>query len=339
MRWPTDNSVRHRLCRVGAKFLLIHVLWLFLTACASPTSTPERLPTRAVTPTPTPFPIAAQTYYEEGLTRREAGDIEGAIRSFTWAIQRAPDFAPAYVARGALYLAQGELWLALTDADSALQADPTSAAAHALRGETLRLRGRPRSALEDFDSALELDPDLDIFRSRWLAAREAHQGHRLLELSREYAAAHPREPLRHYYRGWAFIEMDMTNIAITTLIDEIENSPEPPALLWFALGQAYAADHSWQEAIVSFEAALVLVQAGDVSLTVHSDQPIAALFGALGRAYLGAGRCVDAEAALEYALDVGAPTREYAAWLEKARVCQTPTPTATPYPTTTPSAP
>jgi len=48
---------------------------------------------------------------------------------------------------------------------------------------------------------------------------------------------------------------------------------------------------------------------------------------------------VDAEAMLEYALDVGAPAAEYAAVLEEARVCQTPTPTITPYPTTTPYAP
>jgi len=79
-----------------------------------------------------------------------------------------------------------------------------------------------------------------------------------------------------------------------------------------------------------------LVQAGDTSLTIHSDHPIADLFGALGQTYLSAGRCVDAEAMLQYALDVGAPTSTYAAALEEARLCQTPTPAATPYPTATP---
>jgi len=321
--------------------LTLCLLLLFLTACAPTASTSERLPTRAVTPTPTPFPIAAQTYYEEGLARWEAGDAEGALQSFTWAIQLAPDFAPAYTARSALYLSQGELRRALTDANSALEADPTKASAHALRGETLRLRGRPRSALEAFDQALELDPTLkpETFRSRWLAARAAREGRRLLLLSGEYAEAHPQDPLRHYYRGWALIELDNPGSAISTLVKGIETTPEPPAALWFALGQAYAANHSWLEAITSFEAVRVLVQSGDPSLIVHSDQPIAALFGALGRAYLGAGRCVDAEAMLEYAIEVGASASEHAALLEEARTCQTPTPTATPYPTTTPSTP
>ena len=70
----------------------------------------------------------------------------------------------------------------------------------------------------------------------------------------------------------------------------------------------------WQEATSSSEAARALVQAGDTSLTVHSDQPIADLFGLLGRAYLGAGRCVDAEMMLEYAISIGAPASR-AIWI------------------------
>nr|HID15089.1 tetratricopeptide repeat protein [Anaerolineae bacterium] len=327
--------------RCDLRFILPFLL-LLLAACApsSATPTPQRLPTRAITPTPTPFPIAAQTYYEEGLARQEAGDAEGALQSFTWAIQLAPDFAPAYLARGTVRLAQGKLDLALADADAALEADPTSAPAHALRGETLRLLGRARPALEAFDQALALDPALkaETFRSRWLATRTAHNAARLLALSREYADAHPDDPLRHYYRAWAFIELDAPGVAISTLVEGIEATTDPPALFWFALGQAYAANRSWREAVTSLEAARALVQAGDTSVVLHSDRPIADLFGALGRAYLGAGRCVDAETMLEYAISVGAPASEYSAALEEARLCQTPTPTTTPYPTVTPSA-
>ncbi len=325
-----------------AHLVLFCHLALLLATCASPsaTPTPQRLPTRVPTPTPTPTPfsIAALAYYEEGLAHQEAGNLEGALQSFTWTIQRAPNFAPAYVARGTVHLAQGKLHLALADADAALEADPTNAAAHALRGETLRLLGRVRRALEAFDQALALGPDLkpETFRSRWLAARTTHNADRLLTLGREYATAHPDDPLRHYYRGWGLIELGKPRVAVNILVKGIEATPDPPALLWFALGRAYAADRSWQEAVTSFEATRVLVQAGDASLAVHSDRPIADLFGALGQAYLGAGRCVDAETMLEYAIAVGAPASEHAAALEEARLCQTPTPTATPYLTVTP---
>lgn len=318
----------------------------FLHACASPpataTATPQRLPTRAATPTAaataTPFSIPAQAYYEEGLARQRAGDAEGALQSFAWAIRRTPDFAPAYVARGGVYLARGEFKRALADAGNALEADPTNGAAYALRGETLRLLGRARPALEAFDQALELGPALrtETFRSRWLAVRATGDTDRLLALSREYTNAHPDDPLRHYYRGWAFIELGKSNVAINVMVREMKATLDSPALLWFTLGQAYAADHYWQEAVTSLEAARALVQTGDASLALHSDRPIVDLFGALGRAYLGAGRCTDAEAMLEYAVSSGAPASEHADALEEARLCQTPTPTATPYPTTTP---
>jgi tetratricopeptide (TPR) repeat protein len=327
-----------------ARLTLFWLLALLTAACAplSATPPPQRLPTRAPTPIPTPtatpFTIAAQTYYEDGLARRGAGDPEGALQSFTWAIRLAPDFAPAYVARGTVHLAQGEHRLALAEADAALEADSTCAAAYALRGETLRLLSRAGPALEAFDQALALEPALqpETFRSRWLAARAAHNAGRLLTLSEEYAEAHPDDPLRDYYRSWAFIELGTPGVAINILVEGIGAAPDPAALLWFALGQAYARDQAWQESITAFEATRALVQAGDTSLAIHSDRPIADLFSALGRAYLGAGRCVDAEAMLEYAIDVGAPASGNAAALEEARLCQTPTPTGTPYPTATP---
>lgn len=341
-----DGRPWRRHCPRGCLALLL-LVWVLLAGCTPTDSatSPLRLPTRIPrTPTPiptltaTPFSIAAQTYYEDGLARQEAGDAEGAIQSFTWAIRRAPDFAPAYVARGAIHLAQGEPRLALSDADAALAADPTSGHAHALRGETLRLLGRAQPALEAFDQAVNLDPSLksETFRSHWLVARATHNAVRLLALSKEYAAAHPDDPLRYYYRGWAFIELDSGSVASKVLVEGIEATPDPPALLWFALGQAYAAEHSWQDAVTAFEATRILVQTGDTSLIVHSDQPIVDLFVALGSAYLGAGRCVDAETMLQYAVDIGAPVSEYGPILEGARLCQTPTPTATPYLTATP---
>ena len=98
-----------------AHLTIYHLLMvsLLLTGCAglSTVSTPQRLPARVPTPIPTPtatpFSITARDYYEDGLARQESGDAEGALQSFAWAIQRAPDFAPAYVARGTIYLAQG----------------------------------------------------------------------------------------------------------------------------------------------------------------------------------------------------------------------------------------
>ncbi len=335
-----------------AAILIIPLLLLLLlpTACqttdATPPSASARLPTRAPTrtptptPIPTPVPVAAASYYAEGLAHQREGEAEAALRSLTWAIQLDPDFAPFYVARGGVYLSRGSLPAALTDAEAAFALDATDATAHALRGEVLRRLGRPRRALEALDRAVALDPSLasETFRSRWLAAQATRDDARLPPLSREYATLHPKDPLRFYYRGWGLTALGLHRITIDMLVRGIRTTPDPPALLWFTLGHAYAADTAWEKALTSFEAARMLVQAGDTSLSLHSDQPIIELFDALGRAYLGAGRCADAQAMLEYVLAIGGSPSVYEPLLEEARTCYTvtPTPTATPYLTVTP---
>ena len=331
-----------RECLIPLVMTLVTLVILAGCTGPSPTISPLRLPTRiprtpTPIPTPTITPIAAWKYYEQGVARQEAGDIQGAMQSFAWAIQQAPDYGLAYVARGTIYLSQGKLHLALTQADAALEADPTLAAAHALRGETLRLLGDAQAALDAFRQSTALDSDLkvDTFHSHWLAARAADNPVRLLMLSGEFGEAYPNDPLRYYYRGWAFIEMDRGTVAARTLAEGIEATSDSPALLWFVLGQAYVASHAWEEAVTAFEATRVLVQSGDTSLTIHSEQPIVDLFVALGQAYLKAGRCADAEVMLQYATDIGAPASELSGMLEESRMCQTPTPTVSPKPTLT----
>lgn len=325
-------------------FLWVYVLFVLLEGCRSGTTVAERLPPRRYTPfpfatlTPTPSPVAARAYYEEGLARQRIGNLTGALASFASALRLQPDMAQAYIARGSVYLARGEYARALADARSARRIDPEDATACILEGEALLRMGRGRSALEAFDCALTLDPKRrdETFSSRWLAARSAHDSERLTMLSQEYARAHPDDPLRYYYAGWASLERGEARAAVAMLVAGIAQSPDAPALLWFTLGQAYLAIPAAHEAVISLEAARALVEIGDQSLSLHSEQPIVDLFGMLGRAYLAAGRCVDAETMLKYAREVAGVPTDYDAFLPAAVLCQTPTPPPTPYPTVTP---
>jgi tetratricopeptide (TPR) repeat protein len=308
---------------------------------ATPPTSPLRLPTRVpAAATSAPTRVDARPLYEAGLACREAGDGECALRFFTQAIEIDPGFAPAYIARGSVHLAQGQLDMALADADSAVAADPEDALAHALRGEILRQLDKPREASEAFDRAVALDPALqeEIFQSRWLAALAAHDAQRLTDLGRQYNTDHPEDPLRHYYRGWAYIERGQSDVAIYLLVAGIKGTPRPPALLWFTLGHAYAESGLWQEAVTCFEIAGELIQAGDISLEIHTERPVADFFAAIGQAYLGVGRCADAETMLRHAVAVAGPLPEYSELLGEVERCKTPTPTPTSYPTTTPPA-
>lgn len=323
-----------------ARRLLTAVCCLLLAACASsaPSPTPTagaRLPTRRPTsrPTATPFSLPAEAYYRRGVEQQQRGDLDRAQRYFDWALRRDPAFAPAYVSRGALYLAEGQLDRALGDADAALQIEPT-ARAYVLRAEVLRALERYPEALGAFDQALARDPALreETFQARWQIAVAAGDQKRLSELGAEFAVDHPDDPLRHYYQGWALLASESYDEAIEALVGGIAGAGDQPALLWYLLGRAYIGIEAWQEAMLSLETARALLQANDVTMAVHTDSPVGEVFVTLGRAYLGAGRCADAETMLAYGLSVGAPLEEHIDALEQARTCQTPTPEASPTP-------
>jgi len=333
--------------RCGLLFSSLLLGSLLIAACAAPPATPERLPTRAYTPvptpvvtaTPTPFSISPWTYYGDGRARHQAGDLTGALRSFDGAIRLDPDFALAYIARGKVYLAQKNPRLALADAETALEIAPKTVEAHVLKGEALRQLQRYHEAFEALDQAVALAPRLreETFHSRWLAARAAREGAALLALAQEYAKAHPGDSLRTYYQGWALLESGKAEAAVAALIEGIEGTANPPALLWCMLSEAYLASRAPDHAVTAAEVTRDMVEAGDTSLAIHSDQAMAELFRLLGRAYLAAGRCVDAEAMLTHAQFLETGSSDTGVILEQARLCLTPTPNPTPYPTTTPS--
>jgi len=314
-------------------WLLLGALTI-LVGCAAPqpTASPLRLPTR-VSPSPTPTAISAMRHYREGVAHRAAGDEEGALEAFSRAIEADPTFVPAYVERGALYLALGEPRAALADAQAAVALDPDNGAAYALLGEVLRLGfGDPRQALEAYSRAVWADPSLagPLFPARWRAAMAAGRADQMVILAREYERLHPGDPMAAYYRARALTALGSPRGAIEVLVEALEEGG--PAALWFALGEAYAADGAWPQAVVCYEQARALVEGGDRSLHQVSDTPLADLSGGLGVAYFHVGRCTDAQTLLEYALAVGPERPEYHTLIGQAMICQTPTPTPTPYP-------
>ncbi|HIQ02753.1 MAG TPA: tetratricopeptide repeat protein, partial [Anaerolineales bacterium] len=276
---------------------------------------------------------AAVRAYETGLARRTAGDSGGALEAFSQTLAIDPSFAPAYAARGSLHLALGNQEAALADAQAALVANPEDGAAYALLGEVLRLGfDDPAQALEAYERAVQLDPALRdlLFPARWRAAAAAGRANRMVALANEYLNTHPGDPLAAYYLGRALIALGNPRAAIRTLVEALEEGG--PAAVWFALGEAYGADGAWSNARVCYEQARALAEAGDPSLTLVSDTPVADLFAGLGAAYVHVGECVSAQVMLEHALAVGPDRPELHTLIGQAMICQTPTPTPTPYP-------
>jgi tetratricopeptide (TPR) repeat protein len=311
----TSESDRHLL-------LIFWALLLALVGCTagpSPTAV-SSLPTLPP-PTATPGPAVL---YDQGLACQQAGDWECARTAFSRTLELDPGFAPAYRARAAVHLALGDGPAALRDAQMAIALAPEDAGAHALLGEVLRRAfNDPVQALDAYGAAVKRDPSLApvLFLARWECAVAAARSDRMAELAMEYARLHPEDPMRMYYRGRALLAQGLPRVAIRVVGESIEREGGPAAV-WFVLGEAYAADGAWREAVICYEQARALMEAGDSSLGVVSGNPAATLAFALGTAYLHAGRCADAEAAFRHARALNPDLPDLPTRIGQAMICQ-----------------
>lgn len=302
--------------------LILGALLLALVGCTagpSPTAV-SPLPTLPP-PTATPGPAAL---YDQGLACQQAGDWECARTAFSRALELDPSLAPAYRARGAVHLALGDGPAALRDAQMAIALAPEDAGGYALLGEVLRRAfNDPVQAPDAYDAAVKRDPSLApvLFPARWECAVAAARSDRMAELAAEYARLHPEDPMRMYYRGRALLAQGLPRVAIRVVGESIEREGGPAAV-WFVLGEAYAAGEAWPEAVICYEQARALMEAGDSSLGVVSGNPAATLAFALGTAYLYAGRCADAEAAFRHARALNPDLPDLPTRIGQAMICQ-----------------
>ena len=312
------------VARKGNGRLLLGLLLLLpvLVGCtAGPSPTAVSPPPTPPPPTATPGPAV---FYDQGLACQRAGDWECARTAFSRALELDPNLAPAYRARGAVHLALGDGPAALRDAQMAVALAPEDAGAYALLGEVLRRAfNDPIQALDAYGAAVKRDLSLApvLFPARWECAVAAARSDRMAELAMEYARLHPDDPMRAYYRGRALLAQGLPRLAIRVVGESIEREGGPAAV-WFVLGEAYAAEEAWPEAVICYEQARALMEAGDPSLRVVSETPAAALAFALGTAYLYAGRCADAEAALRYARALNPNLPDLPTRIGQAMICQ-----------------
>ncbi len=300
---------------------ILGILLLALTGCTVAPSPAAISPLPVPSPTPTPGPAVL---YEQGLACQQAGDWECARATFSRTLELDPGFAPAYRARAAVHLALGDGPAALRDSQTAIMLAPEDAGAYALLGEVLRRAfNDPLQALDAYNAAVQRNPTLSpaLFPVRWECAVAAARSDRMAELAAEYARLHPDDPMRMYYRGQALLAQGLPRVAIRVLGETIEQE-RSPAALWFVLGEVYAAERAWREALICYEQAQALMEAGDSSLGVVSGNPAATLALALGTAYLHTGRCGDAEAAFRYARALGFNRPDLPTLIGQAMICQ-----------------
>jgi len=131
-------------------------------------------------------------YYVLGRTQAAQGDLQPALRNFTEALRRNPNYGDALYARGTLYVQIGDDRAAEPDLRAALQSGlpaDRQATVHNYLGVVLGRRGDAPAAMEEFRKAVQLEPSL-VDAQRDLAMSLAAQG-RLQEAIRGLEQALP----------------------------------------------------------------------------------------------------------------------------------------------------
>ncbi len=101
---------------------------------------------------------AAQTVLDQGMSRRNAWDLLGALREFDRLVAYCPDYAEGYNQRAFVNFLRQDFESALTDLDRALELSPNHIAAMSGRALTLMGLQRMEEARVALAEALELNP-------------------------------------------------------------------------------------------------------------------------------------------------------------------------------------
>jgi len=293
---------------------------------------PLPAPTWSILPRRHPEPVDAEESTYQAFHRALLRDDLDAARE---ALERLsiPEGSPSprlAMASARLALAEGDTAAAVTSAWSAVKASPKDAQTWTLLGTALTRDGKTGESEQAYAAAQELDSSLaaDMLPARWQAAVASRNEPAIVSLAEDYVALHPNSVYAAYYRAEGLLSSGAPTDAIELLVEVLAGEPTSPALLWSALARAYMARGGYSEAATALEAAAYRVARGDTSLELTSAHPLDDLNALLATAYLRTARCAEAEtiyrrlSTVRDGLDV---------FVEAAVICQTPTPTLTPW--------
>ncbi|EER04445.1 conserved hypothetical protein, partial [Perkinsus marinus ATCC 50983] len=119
-------------------------------------------------------PTSAEEYRKEGNTKLKAKDIQGAIDSYTHAIDMKPEDHLAWSNRSAAFSVDGSYDKALADGLKCVELAPFWSKGHHRVGSALQSMGRYQEAIDHLDAAIKTCTEGDIANLK--ALRDACKG-------------------------------------------------------------------------------------------------------------------------------------------------------------------
>jgi Tfp pilus assembly protein PilF len=133
----------------------------------------------------------SRDYYKSGLAYTAQTDFYRAIAAYNKAIERNPNYAPAYLDRGVAYGALGNFDHALAEFNRAIELDPSDPYIYMNRANVYQFKRQSEKVLADYSRAMELNPELaEAFLERGLFYKSlGHPGEAIQDFERFLAIA------------------------------------------------------------------------------------------------------------------------------------------------------
>ncbi len=156
----------------------------------------------------------AQPLLNAGLVLEDEGDLEGAIASYTQAIERDDRYIPAYRQRAVAYVELGRPDLAVEDYTQILSIDDEDSLAMAGRGQAYTAAGMLDLAIADLDMAIDEDRlNAEAYLARAIALRAAGNDNRAIVDLRRYNELIPEDPDAHFLLADSFRAISQIDLA------------------------------------------------------------------------------------------------------------------------------
>jgi len=194
--------------------------------------------------------LAARTY---GV----AGDLDGAQRFLTRAVETDPTFLPAYSLMAQMYTRQGKLDAARQEFDRLAQHQSKPVAALTASGMLLEAQGNTAEARVRYERALTVDPRASVAANNlaWIMAENGGDLNQALQLAQSATSATPDVPEIMDTLGWVYLKKDLPALAIPLFERSAEKQPAN-ATYPYHLGLALSRTGDADKAKTAFDRAL-----------------------------------------------------------------------------------
>ena len=195
---------------------------------------------------------------EQGVEAYEAGDMEGAIASYSDALKLNPSDWRTHLLLGIACAQNGEYGRAMASYNSALEMDPDNSDAYVLRAMAHQERGEHHVAIDDFNDGLRLNPaEVEAYHNRGVSYAAIGEHDLAIADFDTVLNLSPEHEFAYNNRGNSYGAKGEYDRAIADHSEAISISPGY-ASAYYNRGYAHGAKGDYDKAISDFGEALRL---------------------------------------------------------------------------------